>query len=208
MVKRLFPAVLFALGLTAVISVQPANGSTAISFDDVSSVSTAHYCMGYEFTPSVNILVTHLGFYDYNDDGIGDNHPVGIFRTSDSVLITSLTVLTTDPASGNSPNGYFHYQALGTPVTLTGGTTYRIAAVTLGFDPWPYNGFTNLSSDPLITLGNGYYVTGSSLVMPTNSAPPEFYATSNFLFEVPEPASLVLLIAGGTLMLQRQRKSV
>ncbi|MCC7192486.1 MAG: PEP-CTERM sorting domain-containing protein [Phycisphaeraceae bacterium] len=44
--------------------------------------------------------------------------------------------------------------------------------------------------------------------MPTNSAPPEFYATSNFLFtEVPEPASLVLLIAGGTMMLQRQRKS-
>lgn len=79
--------------------------------------------VGFEFVPSAPITVTALG--RPISGAMSGSHLLRIWRASDRALVASATV---GPASPVDWLGYA-YQRLTTAVTLTAGTTYRIASV-------------------------------------------------------------------------------
>ena len=70
-------------------------------------------------------LVTHLGFYDINGDGLVYAHRVGIYSGNGGVPLVTVTV----PSGTDAfyTNGY-RWVPLPTPFTLTNNATYVIAA--------------------------------------------------------------------------------
>ena len=94
-------------------------------------------------------LVTHLGFYDSNGDGLALAHPVVILKYSDSSVVASNVV----PAgtAGYLTNDY-RYIALNPPVLLEPNTAYRLQAEVASGDGdgWP--------DTDAATTWNPYYV--------------------------------------------------
>ena len=83
----------------------------------------ANSCHGWVFTVNQAISVTHLGLYDGSNNGMEISHPIGVFRLSDSVLLTSGTI---SAGTGNVLLDGFRY--VDTPdVTLAVGETYVIS---------------------------------------------------------------------------------
>jgi hypothetical protein len=82
------------------------------------------------------VPVTHLGFYDFNNDGLNRDHHVGIFAADASTLLASVTV----PAGTSAllTNGY-RWVALDTPLLLNPNTTYILVAEVFSGDgdAWP-----------------------------------------------------------------------
>lgn len=85
----------------------------------------ASLTVGWGFTPQTAIVVTDLGYYDADADGLVSDHEVGLFRASDRSLLAAAVVTDGDPL-----DGLFRYQSIG-PVLLSPDETYFIA----GFDP-------------------------------------------------------------------------
>ncbi len=161
--------------------------------------------LGYEFTTTASLLVSSLGAYDHNQDGLAGSHQVGIWRVSDNALLTSSTVTTT-----SALDGFFRYESIA-PITLPAGNTYRIGAlytVAVGdlylaeATPGGYTVASGLTFNPtngavFDTLGFGY----PTQVVPNRDG----HFSANFKFTssaaAPEPGSLALLGLGGALAL-------
>ncbi|HWY75717.1 MAG TPA: immunoglobulin domain-containing protein [Verrucomicrobiae bacterium] len=97
---------------------------------------------------AIDALVTHLGFYCTNVNGLNSTHDVNIWNSDGSVLIATVTVPSgTTALFSNS----FAWVALNPPVVLTNGLTYILGAgVTSGDgDGWP---------DAFIPNWNPYFV--------------------------------------------------
>jgi hypothetical protein len=173
--------------------------------------------VGWGFTPSTNISVTSLGWFDGNSTVFGQNavgytpglnssHTVGLF-TSSGQLLASVTIGpgTADPIGGTPLTsmfgthlGDFRYVGI-TPVSLVAGQTYIIAGnVPPGStDPFAVvnntpNGGSKVTTDPEITLTQGWMTkigtTGASLLFPTID--PGYYITyfgPNFQFTASSP---------------------
>jgi class 3 adenylate cyclase/S1-C subfamily serine protease len=77
---------------------------------------------GWQFKPSVDILVTALGFYDDGQDGLHRSRPVGIFDGADQWLLASVEVRPDSPLEG-----VFRWEPV-TPLVLHAGHTYVAAA--------------------------------------------------------------------------------
>ena len=52
---------------------------------------------GWEFKPTVDIQVTHLGFFDDGGNGLRHAHPVGIYAVATKKLLTKATVQPKSP---------------------------------------------------------------------------------------------------------------
>ena len=92
------------------------------------------FTMGYEFTTSVTFDINALGYWN---DGLQNNHQVGLWDTSGN-LLTSTTVLGTDSATAG-----FFFHSLSVDYILGPGT-YVIGGEFLGglggdtdFQPFP-----------------------------------------------------------------------
>lgn len=115
---------------------------------DVNSVDFFNggpYTIGFEFTPSTNIFITHVRHYS--------GTKVSIW-TDTGTLVVSRAV--------NSINGKWVETPLATPVRLNAGTRYRLGGFN-GTDanPWYFGG----SLPPVFefgTIGNGYYADGDA----------------------------------------------
>ncbi len=185
---------------------------------------------GYEFTPSVDVLVSSLGWNDLNNtdpnggpDGFQAPHQVGIYRSSDQALLASVTL----PAGTAAPlsDGSFRYGGIA-PLLLTAGTTYVLAGTTNGW----VNGTSVLEPTQTRILGtsafiNPLFTTGSQLIglssNPTGLEFPSFVLAGgsnviafggNLQFGVvPEPSSYCLMglgVAGAlTLVATRLRRA-
>lgn len=87
---------------------------------------------------SVNRVITHLGYFDLDGDGLIASHYVGIFipgnPSGTGVFLAGVLV----PAGTNAffSNGY-RWVALNSPLTLTNGQSYVIAASNNDSDQWP-----------------------------------------------------------------------
>lgn len=79
---------------------------------------------GNFLTGGSDALVTHLGFYDVNGDGLNTDHHVGIFATNGTLLVQAVV-----SAGQNNllTNGYRWVQ-LDTPFVLTNGSSYYLGA--------------------------------------------------------------------------------
>jgi len=85
---------------------------------------------GWEFKPTVDIQVTHLGYFDDSADGLRHPHPLGIFDVSTQKLLVETTVEKMSPL-----DGAYRFAKI-QPVTLKAGTSYVVATVSYPpFDP-------------------------------------------------------------------------
>jgi PEP-CTERM motif len=185
--------------------------------------------IGWEFTVGNSaILLTELGVFDFNTDGLVDSHQVGVW-TTDKSLVVSGTV----SAGTSAPlEGFFRYVDVA-DVTLAANTRYIIGTT------WDANGdelvwdvaiggapgfeVTGFSVNPLISLpppGSGtgrFNDTSSAFAFPEKTLGSEFGDPRNALWgpnfkaqAVPEPSSLALLGIGCLALLgvSRRRRSI
>jgi hypothetical protein len=182
--------------------------------------------VGWQFTPTTNIVVTHLGFYDRLNDGLATSHDMALFVGSSSTPLVSTTVpagtagLALGPVN-TSPFGVFRYAAI-TPTLLLSNTTYVVAghttSVSSGGDGWSWNPQPVASFHPWVAFGDGsppLFDSGSwdspgdtSLSNPVGAHALDFSApaTVNFLF-LPEPSSALLVGIGALLWRRPMRRT-
>jgi len=212
------------LSFAAALTIANDRTAQAVSVPGVTFTNTDYtfdsgfYSLGYEFTPNTNIYVTALGYYDRGGNGLAGPSQVGIFNQATTLLVSgaSVTVPTGTGGTlvGNGPEGFYRYQTLTTPVLLTAGTTYRIAGETGSqTNYYAYQNYVGLAANPNITIGNGYYGSGS-LTYPSNPSTymgGQIFAGGNFLFEVPvpapEPSSAMLLFGGASVLAMVRRRN-
>jgi hypothetical protein len=162
-----------------------------------------------------NTLVTALGVYDFGAAGGGEwatDHEVGLW-TDSGTLLDEVTVTSSDPESQDSGGNEIRWVTLSTPLDLSAGLTYDIAA---------YYPTSSRYMDPVGILDNSVTTDsaityGQSLGAEDDEAftfpetPGEYspsYFGPNFQIEsAPEPSMLALFgISIITLLgLQRQR---
>jgi hypothetical protein len=165
--------------------------------------------VGWFFNVNTPIIVTHLGFWDADQDGLADQHQVGIWDTGTQTLLATTFV----QAGTASPLvGQWRYEAIA-PLPLAAGS-YVIGAYYNPNPPGPVDNYiasaSNIMTGPEITLvgsavdanplGGGPYPFSYPATM--GAANGRF--GPNFQY-IPAPGSLGLLAAGGLLALRRRR---
>jgi len=164
-----------------------------------------NWTLGYEFTANSNMNLTHLGFFDWNQDGLAQNHQIGIWDTAGNLLSTA-TVGNADPLTG-----FFRYTPIA-PLTLTAGQNYIIGASNYRIDQAVRSdlGGINLLVSPDISIVDGRWGNGANLGFPGNSTsdPSIFYPTVSFQYTiaVAEPASGMALLFAVTVVAVRRRR--
>jgi hypothetical protein len=178
---------------------RPLKASTAFLFPDpATGTSSAVGTDGFEFRPDTDILVTALGYYDRNQDGLTLAHPVAIYDMNSGSQL-ALTIV--GPGSGSSLLGLFQYKTI-SPLRLQAGKSYMVA----GFHPG--SGGNDLAADfnpaTAVTIASGltyqgyFYSFNSSLTLPATAGSPEMFFGPNFQFQaVPEPSTTVFFAVGG-----------
>ena len=116
---------------------------------------------------SSDLIVTQLGIWDNNSDGLIQGHDAGIWNWDTSQLLGSVTI---PSGTAGTLIGEFRYVALTTPVYLSAGSTYVFGAYYPGGEAFWEAQFNNTT---LTTDANNYwpaYNTGGSLAMPGSLA--------------------------------------
>lgn len=102
-----------------------ANAVPAITMPELTTSGSAsqNSVQGWEFSTNVAILVTHLGVFDSDQDGLLSAHDVGIFSSAGNLL-----AFVNVPTGNAAPLfGQFRTQPIA-PLLLPAGQTFRIAA--------------------------------------------------------------------------------
>lgn len=125
--------------------------------------------IGWQFTPTTAVEISHLGFFDAGQDGFAEPHTVGLFLASTRQLLASLTL----PAGSSAPllstlgvTGPLAGLSRGLPISpyrLTAGQTYVVASTVDG-DTWYING--SVAADSRIGYGLDVSTIGSGLSFP------------------------------------------
>jgi len=143
-------------------------------------------------------IVTSLGFFDSNGDGLSEAHQVGIFGPDRSLL----GMVTIQSGTASTLHDGVRWAALASPITLAANTEYMLATTIQeggdlinGCNPWqvtPASGFA------LTQAGYTEGFDGSNLVYPEFPTSQMFYGFgANFeMTRVPEPGTMTLLAVG------------
>jgi hypothetical protein len=161
---------------------------TAVNFYGKSYLLTQS--AGFEFSPTTDLIVSALGFFDYLGDGLGEAHEVGIFDDT-GLLLTSTDV----PAGSDAPLAKgFRYSPIA-PLALEAGKDYTVAAfLATQADVIGYLDVEDLVLPPEISVDAvpARYVTpsGGGLAFPTDTAllTSEFFLGPNFQFAPSVPS--------------------
>jgi hypothetical protein len=147
---------------------------------------------GVVFTPTVNIIVDELGYYDPTG-GMQYSHAVGLYNSSGTLLATT-TITSASTLTNN-----FLFNTLVTPIELFAGQTYVLDGYTGGYnadsvygnDPVGVITAANVTADgfvvsaPITILGDNFVSGDSSL---TDTGTSSYPFTSNY-FGANRPAS-------------------
>jgi Domain of unknown function (DUF4082)/PEP-CTERM motif len=153
------------------------------------------WTMGQVFTPTANITVDFLGYFNPST-GMTDTHAVSIWNGTSGALVASSTITS---ASGYS-TAHFLYNLI-SPVTLQAGQTYEITGVT-GLDNYAYGDTGWTLYAPVTYLGYNYCPGCGDVFTGTGTTDlgvgdafwgPNFGWTAT---PTPEPGSLILLGTG------------
>ena len=80
---------------------------------------------GWRFTPTSDIVVNELGYFDADQDGLAESHEVGLFRVSDGAALGGTTILA---GFGSPLIGDSRFEPTPTPMELTAGVEYYLLA--------------------------------------------------------------------------------
>ena len=192
---------------------------------DFSSAPVSHdnpLSFGFQFSTNAAITVNSLGYFDEGQDGFLTPHEVGLFDASGKLLTSTLlsagTVETLD--------GKFRYKDI-TPLALSAGQTFRIAATSYGAqDDWAYGNsggqhgarLSDFSVSPDIRIADDasrYLYQGDNVLrLPMGQAGYTLYSGPNFKgnfasASTPAPSALLTALFGivpGMMLLRRRRK--
>jgi hypothetical protein len=187
--------VIGSLSLAAVMSAATINPAVEYSTSGTLTDSRP-FTLGYEFTTSIAYTVNALAYWD---DGLGNNHQVGIWDSVGNLLV-STTVLGSDPLTG-----HFRYDSI-LPYSLAAGT-YVIGGEFLGNgDSFTFNA-TGVTTVPGFTWVTDLQLFGSGLNFPTVSTGGS-YGNNGILvadFSVngsttPEPGTLGLMLSAAAVL--------
>jgi hypothetical protein len=156
------------------------------------TTNASDWAAGWEFTVTEDIQVTHLGKFDYENDGILGTGVALYNRTAGG---TKLAEASLAGASSEWSGAYTAYYTTITPVTLTTGSTYTIVAVQDAPGErifWAANTATYADE---ITYVRGIASSGASLPATFTSNSPQLTGTTHGYF-------------GGTFKYQRPRAGV
>ncbi len=178
---------------------------------DVSATSTANpstsYTWGYDFTPTTNIWVTGLGFYDLGQDGLAAEHEIGIWDNSSQDLLGSATVPSGTAADDFLADSRFVNLAEQDYIPLTSGQSYRIGAHIPGGTDGLITQSDAIVTSPLITLGDThFFASGGSLAYPNVVSSGKEYMAANMLVATPIPPAVLLFGSALGLMGFRMRR--
>ena len=137
--------VFLALSLMALMA-GPALAGLGVDFTGVTiDDSSGNWCLGWKFTTNSPVTITKLGFYDDLQNGLTQNHDVGIYNAAGTLLV-STTVLPTDPLTS-----WFRFHDI-IPLTLPGSEDFYIQGVTES-ENYTYNP-TGFVVNPSISFDN------------------------------------------------------
>lgn len=202
-----------ALAGQAALAIGP--GSTSLI-----SARSGTRMINWTFTPTVPLIVTHLGWVDARQfdeegadwgDGLSSPHTLGIWVWQDDAVGGPPLVAATIP-SGHEAQliDRFRYVTI-EPLPLIAGTTYVIGGETTvveGISPdWSiHNPLPTVHS--LLDFGMRWHHPADGFEPPDlEGADFNRAIAANFRF-VPEPSTLLLLALGGAMVLAARRRSV
>jgi hypothetical protein len=208
--KKSLVSLLFAVALMAWSPVQTRADTIALSFTPSGQTffgGAGSDTVGWGFSLSAPVLVTELGFWDENGDGLGQSHLVTIWSSSGTQLAQA-----TIPAgtSGTLVDG-FRYLTLTTPISLAAGN-YTIGALLSAFGSDVASVSSSaISTTPGVTYAGSRAIEGNAF--PTNDAfnLPNSYFGPNFQFTtagVPDSGSTVSLLGCALLGLAALRRKL
>lgn len=188
---------LFTLGL------QTAKADLAFTEGGTSTAVGGNGLVGFNFTLNNAIDVTQLGFFGL--DLGGDTPWVALYNVTTGTQLAAITTFTPTPG--------WQYISLGSPVTLTVGSTYQVVATAYWSPRYADTAsFTYGSAiNPLgSTTATGWGGWGTP-VMATAGISANTDVTANFVYtlsSVPEPASYAVItgIAILGIVLARRRR--
>ncbi|MBZ0173585.1 MAG: PEP-CTERM sorting domain-containing protein [Phycisphaerales bacterium] len=191
------------VGLTGVAGAQAITSLSGGSLFDIYYGASTGDVVGWAFDLNTDVIVTDLGVYNNDADGLTSNHQIGIWDSLGN-LMTSGTA-----GPGGAVVGDWTYTDV-TDATLTAGERYTIGAMYASGD-----GDSYISSPSSLGLAaevnattNGVFPSIGDLgfVMPTEQSTNLGRFGPNFLFrDVPAPSALALLGLGGLVASRRRR---
>lgn len=149
------------------------------AFPQVADRNNFTGCLGHKFTCQANVEVTRLMLYW---GGRTNNHRVNIWQEGvTGAPVASGIILNSGTADSHGYKGV----DISPPVSLSSGTTYRIASdETAGGDSWQDLALFTLSAD--FSAGDGVFSTSQN-TYPNNAAgsPGSAYNTATFRYSLP-----------------------
>jgi len=148
------------------------------------------------FTPTANIWVDYLGYFDNGGIKDANGHLVGLYNSS-GVLIASTNI--TSSSSILTTN--FVFNSI-TPVELLAGSNYVLEGVSGTTDQYTNQTLGLNSYLPISIDGYNYQFNGGNLIYDNTVAPAagsipiQFFGADFGGFATPEPSSLLLLGSG------------
>jgi hypothetical protein len=167
----------------------------ALSFDQNTGTGLANppFTLGWEFEVNSTISVGSLGFFDDSQDGLAEDHAVGLWDAGGTLLASG----TVSAGIGNTLINQFRYVDV-TPVTLSAGDYFIGAFFGSGADNVVFPGASGtVTTIPQISYVQATFGEGPSLNDPTEAfGTPGFFGPNFTAAGVPEPASWALMLVG------------
>lgn len=154
------------------LSPTPTGPAAAVDFTTIGSTTNSNqvaFSLGYAFTPTADIQVAALGYYDAGQNGFIENHDVAIFDAITKVVMVDTLVTNGDPLQG-----LFRYHSVA-PVTLVANHPYFIMGATSNDSYTSTTPPVSYTSSPLLThLGGAINNSPPTLgaAFPTQSGVP------------------------------------